>query len=715
MSERRLRGLAVAAAVLAAAPSTGHHEEAATGEIEEVVVTGVRQRLALAGALQEKVRKTEVIGSEAIRASRAVSLTEALQDRPGIVVSNECSMCGYKRIQLNGLKAEHTTILNDDLITHTLVSGFYAVDAIPTTGVERIEVARGAGASMTTPEAIGGAVNIVTVDPVENALEVDLSRGETGFGQAGVLATLVGPADRARLVLIGQRDHRDQFDADGNGLSENPRLTNTSLIARGLWDPTAADSLSLRAARVSQELFGGPMIGAVVGGIGAAIASHSLGSAPRLFAADDVRGRFVGHPWEAAEWVASERREFSATWLRELAGGWNASAGWSHADHRQDSFYEGFDYAADNGMHYGTAQLGRLFADDHLVSIGGDFRHEALDSRSRAGQAANLDGDSGTVFVSDAYRYDVRAVFVQDSWTVNRRLTFDAALRLDWIRADFTDAAKPGREIDRRLLSPRVDVRYRHSDGLVSRIAAGRGYRAPLSFFETDHGLLDAALGFALDVDEPERSLSAAYALSFTGKALTWTLSVARTAVAHLATLDATPTGVPLLTQQGRRATVRAYDIAAGYRIRHGLTLNVTAAAYRHNAAFRSAFAVATIEDQTTVAIDWDIRRWEAIATWSWIGGRDLSDYGYAGFNDAGLTVPKRTRAPSFHWFDVRLSRDLSDRWAVYAGANNVFDATQAGDHESPLFYGADGAFDVAYIFGLLRGREIYAGIRFEF
>ena len=702
---------------LAAGFATAHEDGAAGGEaakeIEEVIVIGVRQRLAQAGLLQDKVQKTEVIGSEAILNSRAVSLTEAMQDQPGVVVSNECSMCGYKRIQLNGLKAEHTTILTDDLPSHTIVSGFYAVDAIPTTGVLRIEVARGAGASMTAPEAIGGTVNVITIDPVQNGFTVDLSAGETGFVQAGVLGTLIGNSDATRLVFIGQHDDRDQFDADGNGVSENPRLANTTVAARLTWDATWRDSVSIRLGHARQELFGGPMLGDVTSSVDAAIDSVAFGSAPRLFENDDVRQRFTGHPWETTEWVQSKRREASVNWLRELANDWHAIVAFSQSDHRQDSFYEGFDYTADNRMGYATAQLGRRWNEAHLVSFGVDARHETMASASAAGQAANHDGDPATVYVSDAFRYDVRAFFARDSWTVTDRLTVDAALRFDAIEADFVDPAKPGLEIDRRLLSPRIDMRYRHDDRLASRFSAGRGYRAPLSFFETDHGILDAALGFALDVDQLERSVSLGYALSFEGRALTWTVSLAQTRVDHLAALGETARGVPLLTQLDRKATVNAADLAVGIEVVPGLTVNLLGATFRHNDAFKSAFAVATIEEQANVSVDWDFRGWEAFASWSWVGARNLADYGYAGFNDARLSQAKSSRAPSFGWLDVRGAKTLANRWTIYVGANNLLDATQAADHQSPLFYGPDGAYDVAYIFGLLRGRETYAGLRF--
>jgi len=144
------------------AAETEEAQEPAAENMERLSVVGVRQRLEQAGTLANTIMKTEVIDASIIENKNAVNLSEAIDNSPGVKVSNECSMCGVKRIMLNGMKGEQTTILVDGLPVHTMISGYYAVDAIPTTGIERIEVARGAGASLIAPEAIGGTINIIS-------------------------------------------------------------------------------------------------------------------------------------------------------------------------------------------------------------------------------------------------------------------------------------------------------------------------------------------------------------------------------------------------------------------------------------------------------------------------------------------------------------------------------------------------------------------------
>ncbi len=252
-------------------------------------------------------------------------------------------------------------------------------------------------------------------------------------------------------------------------------------------------------------------------------------------------------------------------------------------------------------------------------------------------------------------------------------------------------------------------------------MSAGRGCRAPLSFFETDHGILDGSLGFDIDIDELERSNSVNYALSYEGDRLTSTASVAWTEVEHLAALTTNDQGIPLLTQLDEKASVVTTDIALGYRLTDDLTVNLTGEHFDYDSVFKSSYAVAPIEERVTLSVDWDVNDWEFFANLVWIGSRDLSQYGYEGYNrlDANGKVDpdskKRTDAPSYFTLDLRASYQFNDNLSFYTGVSNLFDYTQAGDEESPLFYDAEGAFDVGYIYGPLRGREIYAGLKLVF
>ena len=700
-------------------------EEVAADGTEVIEVQGVRTRLEQAGALADTITKTELIGEITIANKNAVNLTEAIDTSPGVKVSAECSMCGVKRIMLNGMKGEQTTILVDGLPVHTMISGFYAVDAIPTTGIEAIEVARGAGASLTAPEAIGGTINVITKEPTESGAEFDISAGENGYRKLGFAGYGVSEDGRTRATLIGQYDDRDAFDGDNNLVNESPSMENRILTARISHDIGDFDNLVLRVSNVESDVFGGPMLGNTFNGkhidsLGGVLADFASGEADELFVDGDVRNDFAANAWETTEWIKTTRDEVSLSWLHEFNDKLNLTTAVSYADHVQDSFYEGFDYYADDEMLFLSARFNYILNDDHLLTFGVDNRSEEMRSTSLAGDANLTDGDPDTTYVSDSFDYDVIGLYLQDTWQVSDALEISLALRYDQIEADFVDPSKPGVEIDEDILSPRLDMRYMHTDNLTSRFSAGHGYRAPLSFFESDHGILDAGAGFDIQVDELERSNSANYSLAWEDDKLTAAASIAWTEVENLAGLDENEAGVPVLIQLDEDASVVAADIAVGYAFTDDLTVNFTAEVYNYDDAFKSSYAIAPTEERITLAADYDIAKWELYADVVWYGSRDLADYGYDGLyntlEDAANGVnAKSTDASSYFIVNMKASYELNKNFSVYVGASNLFDYNQAADEESPLFFDDAGEFDVGYIYGPLRGREAYAGLKVTF
>lgn len=682
--------------------------EVAKKGVEKIEVYGVRRRLSSSGALKDNISKTEILTDEFIENSQAASLADAIENAIGIRVSNECSMCGAKRIMINGMKGEHTNVLIDGIPMHTMISGFYGMDSIAATGIGSIEIARGAGASLTAPEAIGGTVNMVTKDATEDEVQIDLSAGEEGYRKASIMATGISDDNNSHLTLVGQYDNRDQFDGDNNGVSENPMLTNSSLTIYFSQDFSMTDNLSIRYNQSISEVFGGPVLGDTAFSVSDALSSVAYGSAEQLFADNDVRNRYIGMPWETTEWVKTNREEFSTSWLHELSSDFNITTSAAYIDHLQDSFYEGVDYRADDTMFYASIRANYYINDSHLITFGTDLRYEEMRSSSRALMA--LDN-----YVADSFDYNIKGLYLQDTWTPHEDFELAAAIRIDNMQADFVDISKPGTEIDETLFSPRVDMRYLHTEQFTSRLSFGQGYRAPLSFFESDHGILDAGRGYLVEVDQPERSNSATYSLNFDGEKLSSTLSFAYTEVDHLANLTHNEEGTPVLGQLEETASVIAMDIAINYQVFDEWSLAMIAEQYDYDNTFKASFAIAPIEARITLSSDWDYMGWDVIASATWVASRDLTEYGYNGYNRNDATEKKTTDAPSYFTVDFKIIKELSKTLKVYIGANNLLDYNQAKDMDSPLMFHENGTYDVVYIYGPLRGRSAYAGLRYEF
>jgi outer membrane receptor for ferrienterochelin and colicin len=688
--------------------------------IEEIVVKGVRKRLEQAGTLTDAIMKTEAISSVTIDNLNAVNLSEAIRLSPGVRVSNECSMCGVKRIMLNGMKGEQTTILVDNLPVHTMISGYYAVDAIPTTGIDRIEVARGAGASLTAPEAIGGTINVISIEPEKTGLDLDVTLDHDGLKMVGALGQYVSNSGATRMSLVGQYDKHHQVDEDGNLVNEEPKQENQNLVFRLSQDIGLHNNVTLRVGLVQSEVFGGPMLGGEFADGKARSAQDVIdkydgegAEGYQLFEGGDVREQFVGKAWETAEWIDTERDEVSATWLREFNEKWNMTLSTSYARHTQDSFYEGFDYYAEDTMQYYDARFNVAIADSHLLTFGTDRRDEEMRSFSEQGA-------ENPAYTSDSFDYLVKALYVQDTWYINDSIEAMLVLRHDDVQADFVDPNKPGVEIDESILSPRFDVRWMHNDQWISRISAGRGWRAPLSFFETDHGILDGEQGFQIDIHDLERSKSVTYSISYDFDGLTATGAMAWTEVQNLATLRETANGVPLLTQLEDDASVFVADLSLGYQLTDNLTGNFALERYAYDDNFKSSYAIAPVEERVSASFDWMRGDWNAFVSAVWYSCRNLAEYGYDGYNvaDENGAVPssvKPLKATSFFVLDFKVGYQINESFNVYVGASNLLDYRQVIDEDTPLFFDPSGAFDVGYIYGPLRGREAYLGLKGTF
>ncbi|WP_133406039.1 TonB-dependent receptor plug domain-containing protein [Parashewanella tropica] len=674
-------------------------------EIESIQVQGVRRKLDLAGRLKDVIQQTEVLDAMMIENKNALNLTAAINNEPGVNVSNECSMCGVKRIMLNGMKGEHTTILVDGLPTHTLISGFYGVDAIATTGVDRIEVARGAGASLIAPEAIGGTVNIITKQAYDNQVAVDVAKGSHDFTAIKTMATGVSEDGTTGLTLVGQYDKQDQEDHDNNGVSEAPFIENQSITALISQDVSDSSNIQVRISKIQSEIFGGPVIGKNVKSIGAAIASYDKKDSEHLFEDDDVRKKYIGKPWETTEWIKTTRDEAYIKYLSELSDETVAEFAVSYAKHKQDSFYEGIDYQANDKMTYARAKFDTDFSDEFSLTYGLDIRHEKM--RSSTDALSKL-----PTYQSDSFDYETKGLFLQSTWTPMDEFEIATAVRVDRVMADFVDPKKVGVEIEETFIAPRLDMRYFHNDEFTSRFSAGRGYRAPLSFFETDHGILDSKKGYQIDVDSLEESLSVSYSLAYDADELAITTSIAHSEVENLASLEETDKGVPLLTQLKDTASVSTFDITAGYTINDNWTVNASVEKFIYDKNFRSSYSIAPVEERASFEIQYEKENLKVFWSTVWFGSKDLAKYGYEGFDKKGDKSTKKTlNAPAFSTSDIKAQYQLTESTKIYAGVSNIFEETQIKRGDSPLFFDANGDFDVAYIYGSLHGREIYAGV----
>jgi outer membrane receptor for ferrienterochelin and colicins len=402
---------------------------------------------------------TEIIGRAALEETGASDLAAALVEQTGIQFDGgHPSGAG---VMLQGLSSERVLVLLDGQPLYGRISGTMDLARIPTAIVERVEVVKGPQAALYGSEAMGGVVNIVTRGPGGAGLGggARIVAGSAGRRDAGVTGEMrSGPL--AAVVDVGRRD----IDRAAGRSSETGALAerfdgNARITLR------ADSALDLEAAAlVLDERQRWPT------GQQYDFADNNQVSA-RLGADWHPEGRRLRSTLYLSRFEHLARR---SAFTRPIAG---------TGDRQTQRLLEG-------ELLYGSGFLG------HALDLGLEVRQERISSTD-----GRIEGGSRTLWSVEP--------FAQLDWSTPR-WSIVPGVRLSW------------NERWGSTLTPRLATRYRLSDALSIRAAAGRGFRAP-DFKELYLQFVNDAAGYAVygnDDLRPEHSTNITAGLEWTGARL---------------------------------------------------------------------------------------------------------------------------------------------------------------------------------------------------
>jgi outer membrane receptor for ferrienterochelin and colicins len=695
--------LALAAALACTAPAS-----AQTPGSSQTVIIQSTQGPMRPGALRDEIVKTESISAAAIERAGATNLNEALDKNPGISVQLECSICNVRNVLLNNLPGRYTTLLIDGVPIFSSVSSAYGLDSVNVYGVERIDVARGAGASLIAPEALSGTVNVVTKRPLRSEARLRAQLGQYGSRQADAYGA--SAFSGGAITAFYSVNRHDSVDTDGNLVSEftgfDRKLAGLGFFADDLGGFRLRGRLD-----VVDEKRGGGALGTDYAAIEASRSGNpfdwSRGAAASpdpsgwinptdgtLVPYEDGRGGF-------SEIIFTKREQLIAVAERPL-GETKLRLAFGAASHRQDSFYELAEYEAKQRQYYAEASL-RFPAGGWAVTAGVNWRYEDLESRGRLPDGTPNDG-------IDNYVYRVPALFVQGYRALlDDRLELNGSLRLD------------KHNVFGSIASPRLNLLYHHTPRLASRLSLGTGFRAPTSFFEQDHGILDT-IRIVREIDAPERSRNLSVAINHTDDRLAVTASYNFTRITNFAVLDPGQVDdegnpITLFTSATEPVTVQGVDVNASWLLTPSITVSAAAEAFRYR--FPAGTLVFARPDwKAYFGLDHEGESFDFSAKLVITGPMDLRRFHDDGSGSQGRFnldgTPKRDRSPSFATLDLRAEWHLTPAVDLYVGLDNALDYRQS-DRDSLLFVDAEGAPDVVHLWGPNRGRKWYAGVKFQF
>ena len=144
--------------------------------LQTIVVTATRSEK----ILSDSPIRTEVVSAEELKKTNALTLKDALENIPGILLRQIHGKSGYE-ISLQGLTSDQVLILIDGLPLAASTSSTVDLEQYLVAGIDHIEVIKGAASAQYGSSAMGGVINIISKQ-VKDGLHI---AAQTDIGSYG--------------------------------------------------------------------------------------------------------------------------------------------------------------------------------------------------------------------------------------------------------------------------------------------------------------------------------------------------------------------------------------------------------------------------------------------------------------------------------------------------------------------------------------------------
>lgn len=658
----------------------------------------------------DETSSVQRITNDKIQSKNVQTFSEAIDNEKGIDSQTACAFCGTKRVTINGLKGEHTTLLIDGLPLHSTVSGFYGIDAIPLQGIESIDIHRGAGASLAIPESLGGALSVRTADPFLPMEDVRYTvSDDQQFTISGAKTKKL--SDQTGLLLGVQLGDSKPVDEDHNDVTEQPHLKTKSFLGKLKYKINETDELSFRLS-----------IGLVntVGGNSDFIKLNqpiSLLADSTDFQNSDVRKKYIGDRDKITDNISIERTEIATNYFHQVNDNSSLQLNIGQAWQNQKSIYShGYDYKSQDHLTVMTVDWTQTTSEQHILVLGFDHKNEWMRSDSKA-----LYIQQG--LQKDNLTLQTYGAFAQDTWLMDSSNELSMVLRLDQIQTKWTDF---DRSLNQTIFAPRFHYKHIHNSLLTSRLGVGIGYRSPLTLFESQHGTIHD--GFLIEIDKVETAQSYVYTLSGQRMEDFFVFSTHVTIIENLAYgFDRADTSEALLFKNSSsQYLLSAFDLSYGKQFNSEWDFEILGEVFEYPKGYKEKLPVAANEKRLSFLSNYKMGQWHAQQKLTVVGEVNLKDYGYdkhyniaytdndvgsPTFNQTIYQDQKKQISPTYMTLDLNFEKSISSSWQLGLGIKNVFDYTQTNAGDSPLTWAKHGShfhLDNFHIWGPLRGRQFF-------
>jgi vitamin B12 transporter len=136
------------------------HTPAASAKLPPIIVvltpTGMPEPLGEVGTT------TSVVSQKQAQVQQTHELPDLLRQVPGVEITQVGSPGTFADVSIRGSTPAQTLIMLDGVPVNDSATGEFDISRIPTDGLDRVEIVRGAGGALYGSQAIGGVINLFT-------------------------------------------------------------------------------------------------------------------------------------------------------------------------------------------------------------------------------------------------------------------------------------------------------------------------------------------------------------------------------------------------------------------------------------------------------------------------------------------------------------------------------------------------------------------------
>ena len=404
-----------------------------TGTLDEIVITGTMREVT---KLQSPI-PVEVYSPVLFRKNPTPNIFESLNLINGVQPQVNCNVCNTGDIHINGLEGPYTMVLIDGMPIVSSLSTVYGLSGIPNSLVKRIEVVKGPASTLYGSEAVGGLINIITVEPAgATTVHADVYGTSVGEFNADV-ATAFKLGKLSSLLGINAFTYQQLRDINNDNFTDLPLQQRYSLFNKWSMPLRGGKNASLAWRYFNEDRWGGELLWT------------------KAYRGTDV---YYG------ESINTNRWEVIGYYPLADKLGFD----YSYNYHHQDSYYGTVKYLA--RQHVAFTQLRwNHTAGKHNLLAGAPFRYMYYDDNTPG--TGDEDGMNTPAITW------LPGIFLQDEWNLSRAVTLLTGLRYDH------------HNIHGSILTPRISLKYSPGQSSVFRLTGGNGYRV-VNLFTEDHAAL---------------------------------------------------------------------------------------------------------------------------------------------------------------------------------------------------------------------------------